>query len=589
MRWLLPAACLFLPLTTGCPDDTKTDADNGPSDARSGSDRGGADGSSSDSAGTDVGRDAAGSDAWVLACPTDDGYEPNDEAGSAAALPRPAAYLGQLIACDADDWYSITVPGDFGVKAEITFVASVNLDLELYEAASTTASIDSSAGLSGSESVFHELFEQATPILIHVHNGSLPGTAPYQLTITFYQHGLCASDVQYEPNNTAQTAAALTVPATLSNLMGCDAEDWYSFGVPANNGLSVELNHDPAAATLDLYLYAASDPTTALAARTDYAPRKLVTHELFASATPVLVRVNNSSYPGPRASYSLAIALWPGGYCLDDNSEPNDSAGAATTVSSGQSGVLCRDNVDYWQFTLPEPGPNSRVVLTSERQLELLLTVAGDSTPVATAVEETTADGYRYTFTFTSAASTSYLVRVAKASGVTAVAVAYSFAAIKGTPPANDSCATAIAATIDADFTGTNKNAVNDVEFIGGSASCVGNRAAGPDVFYSLTVPAGQAAIVQLTGAPNFEIYLIDDCSNHCCYAGSAISSGVSTTVLNYTNDGMSDLPVLLGVDGRGAGNESSFTLKVQFGGGSTPDGGSACRADQALDAGTAD
>lgn len=587
MRWLLPLSCLCLLLTPGCPDDTKLDAGGGPTDAGSGSDRAGVDGGAGDSAGSDAVSDAAGSDAWVLACPTDDVYEPNDDASSAVALPRPGPYLGQLIACDADDWYSITVPAGFGVAVQLTFVASVNLDLELYQAASTTAPIDSSAGLSGAESVFHELFEQATPILIRVHNGSLPDTTAYQLTLTFYQNGLCASDTQYEPNNTAPTAAALAAPGTFSNLMGCDAEDWYGFSVPANNGLSVELNHDPADANLDLYLYAASDPTSALVARTDYAPRKLVSYELFAAETPVLVRVNNSSYPGPRATYSLAVAFWPGGYCVDDNSEPNDDAGAAAAVTSGQSGVLCRDNVDYWQFTLTEPGPNSRVVITSERALDLQLTVAGDSTPLATAVEETTVDGQRYTFTFTSAAATTYVVRVAKASGVTSVAVGYAFAAIKGTPPANDTCATAIAATIDADFTGSNRNAVNDVEFASGSASCVGNRAAGPDVFYALTLPAGQAAIIQLTGAPNFEIYLIDDCGSHCCYAGSVIGNGMTTTILNYLNDGMSDLPLLLGVDGRGAGNESSFTLNVQFGGGSTPDGGSGCRADQALDGGS--
>jgi hypothetical protein len=588
MRWLLPLCCLCL-LTTGCPDDTKTDAASGPSDASSGSDRAGVDASASDRAGSDVVTDAAGSDAWVLACPADDSYEPNNSAASAAALPHPGPYRGQMIACDSDDWYAITVPAGFGVAVQLTFTASVNLDLELFETASPTTPIDTSAGLSGAESVYHELFEAATPILIHVHNGSLPATTAYQLTLTFYQNGLCASDTLYEPNNTAQTAAAVTVPATLSNLMGCDAEDWYSFSVPANDGLSVELNHDPAEANLDLYLYTASDPTTALASRTDYAPRKLVTYELFAAATPVLVRVNNSSYPGPRASYSLAVQFWPGGYCLDDNSEPNDDAGSAAAVASGQSGVLCRDNVDYWQFTLAEPGPNSRVVITSERQLDLLLSVAGDTTPVATAVEETTVDGHRYTFTFTSVASTTYVVRVAKAVGVTQVAVAYSFAAIKGTPPANDTCATAIAATIDADFTGSNKNAVNDVEFASGSASCVGNRAIGPDVFYTLTVPAGQAAIIQLTGAPNFEIYLIDDCSSHCCYGGRTIPAGATSTILNYYNDGASDQALLLGVDGRGAGSESSFTLKVQFGGGSTPDGGSGCRADQALDGGSAD
>ncbi|MBN2360576.1 MAG: hypothetical protein JXR83_14060 [Deltaproteobacteria bacterium] len=567
-------ACWSLFLIAGCPDDTRIDDDAGPGDAASGGDRASADSSARvDGSAADAPDDAAGADAWTLACPADDAYEPNDDAAHAASLAHPGPYRNQMIACDADDWYAITAPASFGISVQLTFVASVNLDLELYRAADAVTPIDTSTGLSGSEAVYHERFEQETPLLVRVRNLDLPATAAYQLTITFHQNGLCDGDTASEPNDTPQTAAALTVPATLSGLEGCDAEDWYGFSVPADNGLSVELTHDPAQANLDLYLYQASDPTSPLASRTDYAPRKLVAHELFASETAVLVRVHNASYPGPRTGYTLAIALHPGGYCVDDNSEPNDSAAAATDIS-GQllSGVLCRDNVDFYQFMLAEPGPGSRVVITADQRLDARLTAAGSATPLATAVESTTADGHRYTFTFDSAADSTYVVRLAKASGVVAVGVNYAFAAIKGTPPANDTCTQASAITTGTDVAGSTTNANDDVWFAAGSASCTGSDSDGPDVFYRLTVPASAGAQIRLTAQQPFVFYLIDDCTSRCCYAGAEVAG--QYTILDYANTGASDQDLFLGVDGRGPATEGSFTLRVDLGAAGAVDGG---------------
>ena len=43
------------------------------------------------------------------------------------------------------------------------------------------------------------------------------------------------------------------------------------------------------------------------------------------------ILVENASFPGPRTDYTLDVATHPGGYCLDDGHEPNDSSGSNTT------------------------------------------------------------------------------------------------------------------------------------------------------------------------------------------------------------------------------------------------------------------
>src|SRR5512137_476277 len=131
MRWSALVCCLAVFLGAGCPDDTKSDASSGPADAAGSPDHSGSDATApGDSASSDLRHDAAGSDATVLACPTDDQYEPNNDAAHAAALGHPGPYRGVMIACDADDWYAISVPADFGIGVQLTnFAPSVNLDL----------------------------------------------------------------------------------------------------------------------------------------------------------------------------------------------------------------------------------------------------------------------------------------------------------------------------------------------------------------------------------------------------------------------------------------------------------------------------
>jgi hypothetical protein len=567
------------------PRDVGDPADAAAADAGAGADRAGLDASGQDAA---SGVDVAPADAYVLRCPDDDLYEPNDTAGEAHALAAPGP-VGATISCDAEDWYAITVPAGFGLGVRLEQFGALDLDLYLYLASDAVTPVDTSTRDAALETVFIERVDVATPVLLRVLNNDAPDTGTYRLVPTFYLDGTCASDTSLEPNDTAAAAAALTPPVADLALHACDQDDWYGFSVPADTGLRATLDHDQSQVLLAFGLFTADDSATPLVERSEYAPHKELTQDIFRQATEVLLRVRNLGYPGPRGDYRLGVELHPGGYCVDDGHEPNDVEGEAHDLDSGLvAGVLCRDNVDLYSFGVTAHGPGSRVVVAHQGlDLDVGLSQIGGGSVGSLAV----VDGVS-TITFTSAAGARYLLRIAKHAGEQAVAAAYNIAALKGTPPANDTCATAVELTPGAEpLAGSNRNAYDDVRFAAGAASCTGSDSDGPDVFYRVQVPAGQTATAKATMRADLLVHLVDDCAARCCFAGAddkgadALNDLVET--VSWTNSGSSPQVVYFAVDSRGPGLEGDFTVEVSLG--AAGGGGSACTPDSAPDGGAAE
>ncbi|MFH1811937.1 MAG: hypothetical protein ABIJ09_24575 [Pseudomonadota bacterium] len=585
------AVALLLSLAA-CPESSTVDArtdhldggaplDSAGVDGNSGLDRGGADAMAQDAGA----RDQAQPDTYVLRCPDDDVYEPNEQASEAFALAAPGP-LRDTISCDAEDWYAITVPAGFGLGVRLEQFGALDLDLYLYLASDTANPVDSSTRDAALETVFIERAEQATDVVLRVVNNDTPDSGPYRLVITFYLDGTCASDTAQEPNDTPTSAATLIPPVTDLALHACDQDDWYGFSVVADTGVRASLDHDPAAVLLALGLFTDADTTTPLSERSEYAPHKEVTHEIFRQPTEVLLRVRNLSYPGPRGDYRLGVELHPGGYCVDDGHEPNNDAASAHDLDSGLvAGVLCRDDEDYYSFSVATPGPSSRVVVAHPGfDLDVNLSLQGGG-----AVGSRVVDGGTTTITFTSAVATRYILRLAKNVGEQAVAASYNIAALKGTPPANDSCATAVDLSPGAEpLAGTNRNAYDDVRFAAGSASCSSSDSDGPDVFYRVQVPDGQMVTAKATMRDDLLVYLVDDCAARCCFGGAdaegadPLNDKVETTT--WTNSTGSTQTVYFAVDSRGPGLEGDFTVEVGLG--AAGGAGTACVPDQAPDAG---
>lgn len=529
-------------------------------------------------------------DAFVLACPSDDVYEPNDSASEAAQLDHPGP-VSDTIICDDEDWYAITIPAGFGLGARLDIVGSSDLDLFVYAASDAQTPLDSSQTQHAREDVFAEMFAAATPLLLRVKNNDSARTAIYHLAITFYQNGTCASDTAMEPNDSPAEAVDLSLPAVNQALQACDAQDWYRLAVPADNGIDIELRHDPAEANLRLALFSADDSSTPLDEAQAYSPVKHISRELVTEATDFLLLVENLDYPGPRGDYQLSAVLYPGGYCLDDGHEPNDEASLATPLDTLLAGTVCKDNVDYYSFSLDHPGTDSRVRVDHPgAKLDISLSEAGGNE-----LGTTSLDDDRTTITFTSQANSSYILRIAKAADESSVGVNYNIGEIKGHPPENDNCQSAIALIPGAEaVSGTTINAYDDVRFNSASASCSGSDSDGGDVVYSITVPAGQHLQAKLTMHQDLLLTLVDSCAERCCYAGvdaegaDELNDVVET--LEWSNTSSEDKDLFLIVDSRGAMLDGDFTIEALLSPVQAGDTQSeSCMADTVADAGQTD
>jgi len=318
-----------------------------------------------------------------------DSNEPNDDFSAATAVSVPGSFPG-LTACEDDDWFSFTVPADSGLVVDLTFLhADADLDLFIYDAAATGTSLHSSAGVDDNEKVVIEHLAAATPLLVKVKNYSGSSRwAAYSLDITTHPGGFdpCVDDDAREDNDDSSSPSALTAAGAVPGLVGCD-EDWYSFSVPAANGVSVDIDFLDADANLNLYLYDAAATTTSLHSSTSSTDNESTYLEVVDQATQLLIRVDNSDESNYlTADYTLTVGLHPGSYepCANEDSyEPNDDEvrAAPITAPGTLADLLGCDQEDWYSFTAPA---NNRVTvdiafLDDDADLDMSLYDASDT------------------------------------------------------------------------------------------------------------------------------------------------------------------------------------------------------------------
>ena len=402
----------------------------------------------------------------------------------------------------------------------------------------------------------------------------------------------CDNDDSYEDNDEDSSAAAITAPGTIDNLMGCDEYDWYKFTVPAGNGLTVAINFTDAESDLDLAIYDAADATTTLDSSSGISDNEMVSVELFEASTDVLVRVKNFGYPDTAAAYSMVVTFHEGGYCENDNFEPNETAEAAHALEGRTaSGILCPSDVDYYSFTLPTAGENASVTVSREaNQLDVQLFIQGstDAIGVLTHDETDTSDKV----TFTSALDTTYILRIAGDN------LAHYTLDITAPPPSNDICDSALTLTPGTAVNGTTIDASNSYQFALGSDSCAGFDMDGLDVAYLVTVPAGQYLTASLDSSRDLAMYLLDDCATRCCWVGVDNGFGGDQEVMTYHNISGAEQTLFLIVDSFSAYTQGDFSLLVDLAASDpvvdagSDDAGeepSACMPDDVADAGMVD
>jgi len=136
----------------------------------------------------------------------------------------------------------------------------------------------------------------------------------------------CSRDDSYEDNEAAAQAKTITVPGTITNLVGCD-DDWYAFSAPAGHGVRVTITFVDAQADLDLYIYAASNPARSLDSSASTGNSEQVTAGPFGAVTPLLVEVRNfdNNLGGNKlADYTMTIQF--------EAAPGNDTCAAAQSI-----------------------------------------------------------------------------------------------------------------------------------------------------------------------------------------------------------------------------------------------------------------
>lgn len=405
----------------------------------------------------------------------------------------------------------------------------------------------------------------------------------------------CDNDDSYEANNSAEEAKAIAVPGTIDNLVGCDEYDWYKFSVPANNGLTVDIDFTAEDADLDLALYEASDSSNSLdSSISSTSDNEQVSAELFVEATDVLVRVKNYDYPDGQSDYTMTVAFYDGGYCENDGYEPNDSAAAAATDTPRHLYArLCSGDVDYYSFTMPGSGEGASVTVDrGDNPLDILLTLEGSTDSIGTLSHD--ADAKFDRISFSSEVGQTYVLKVSSSASI----LENYEVEIKGPPPANDVCGDAPVLSPGTSVNGTTTDAENDYQFLGADP-CGGYEMHGVDVAYQVAIPVNKYLNLSLDSERDLSMYLLEDCTSRCCWGGVDDHTGGRQENLSYHNISGAEQNLFLIVDSFSSYASGDFVLQAELAdappaedGGMSADSGpepSDCHPDVVPDAGVAE
>lgn len=279
----------------------------------------------------------------------------------------------------------------------------------------------------------------------------------------------------------------------------------------------------------------------------------------------------------------------------DDSQEENDEATAAKAITvPGTTSDLVGCDDDWFSFTAQA---NQAVEVKIEfdgtaADLDMDLYLASDPT---TSISSSSGVGNTEIVSSYFAAATPVLVNVEKYSGGR---VTYTLTVTFLSPPANNTCANAVAITPGTPISATTLHSANDYQFVSAGTSCTGYGTPGPDVTYTISIPAGQYLTAWLYSASDLSMYLVDDCTNLCCWDGADHEGGGGDPeVLVYQNGSGSAQNLYLIVDSWRETTASDFGLSVALGASPSPDagvedGGSAvtnCIPNTAVDAGSED
>lgn len=292
----------------------------------------------------------------------DDPLEPDDIADEAMSLDFDQnfeCYQKDLTICPGNvDWYVVSVPAGREFYAVIAFEsANGALQLDVFREDGTTL-VGSASPIQGDPNILGLGLADspsARTFTLRIQGVSGAVTNHYQLLL--WHDAPCAGD-RFESNDNPNDSAVVE-ENVYSNLTCCGDPDWYMIDLKAGDKLEVLLDFVNAAGDLDLAIFseeALSAPQLtcqiALACSVTENDGELATvSRIPADGIYFIVVV---PYEGARNTYDMTIVVTPSSSCPDDNQEPNDTPGAAKTLTAGSRPglVLCPNNEDWFRVYL---------------------------------------------------------------------------------------------------------------------------------------------------------------------------------------------------------------------------------------------
>jgi hypothetical protein len=384
-----------------------------------------------------------------------------------------------------------------------------------------------------------------------------------------------------EPNDTSATAVTLRANEFATSLQLCGDDDWYSVTLPAQQRLNAFLLLPIGeTATAEVYNAAGTTLLGTLALATDpgfdYSANGFDTWELpgplarTTVTTTYLVKVSGGTVG---TQYALYPAAGPDGalcasaqvIALDPTTHKASLKFNTFTDGHNQAGSCASAGPQSIYRVTAAAGDVVLATVTTAQAGSVYIRRAtcstGTEVGACTLTDGTSAQAYAPNVT----AGTYFIIVSDQNAGEHMQGTLDVYV---GPPTPGDFCPPTLPITLDGTLhgtvTGTTANAINDINMA--DTGCTGYATPGADVYYSLTLAAGQAVQVTLTPDPAYDaaLYAVSSCSATACVAGSdSGSSGGDEVILLSAPASPATTTFYIGVDSWRAGTEGPFTLTV--------------------------
>ena len=491
-------------------------------------------------------------------CQPDSG-EQDDTAATGRSLNTAGGSVNNRTACLADpDFYRFTVPTPSATtRLAVTYMgAPTDLTVNLTEDGQTTAlGTRTNVGM-GRDVIEFSSTMGVTYVLEVTYAGSGGGTS---YGVQLLNAGVCTDDGSED--NDDQNTATVLMGRTQTMRQACEADpDYYRFTPTTAGDATVLVTYDNTTGNLAGSVFALGGEASPIGVTGPYNAMlggRTISLSGLVAGEPLYLRVTNTAGEG-RVTYGFSLT--GDALCVDDDSEPNDAVSMPALLSGASvtNRILCGTNPDYFSFAPGSAGVGTQVVVSVDTGGAVDVALF-DSTGAAVTATEQRMDN-DVTLVFDSAMGQTYVLALSNAAGTGESTYDID---VVGAPPSNDTCATAIALTDGAMVTGDTSLGSSAVSFT--TTSCTGYGNLGPDLIYSVSIPAGATLTATLDSASDLALWLVEDCVSRCCWGGADEETGGTPEVLVFTNPTAAALDLLLGVDGWLSSSQGAFSLSVSI------------------------